>query len=161
MAFGVVILSVFLSGKESIPTADRALTKAVRASDLNAARAALDIGADPNRRDALGSTPLHSAARRGDLPMARLLVERGADAGASNSHSGETPLHSAARGRNSEMIQLLIEAGANPSARLETSLEQCNGTVYPTGSTAMDIARQSGFGRVEQALSSNAPPTRR
>ena len=45
---------------------------AVRSGDLEAARAALDSGADANIRDSLGATPLHAAvwAGRADLVVA-------------------------------------------------------------------------------------------
>ena len=39
----------------------------------------LDAGADINRSDDDGSTPLHYAALLGSTPLARLLVDRSAD----------------------------------------------------------------------------------
>jgi len=49
----------------------------VRSPELTAQL--LDAGADPNGRDADGFTPLHSAARSGDVALVGLLLARGAD----------------------------------------------------------------------------------
>jgi ankyrin repeat protein len=49
---------------------------------------------DMAARDYWGSTPLHQAASHGNVDLARLLVERGADAAAHGNH-GSTPLHQA------------------------------------------------------------------
>ncbi|MBI4559003.1 MAG: ankyrin repeat domain-containing protein [Candidatus Hydrogenedentes bacterium] len=51
----------------------------------------LQLGASPNARDRLGSTPLHWASRKSDPELARALLESGADPGVTNQH-GETPL---------------------------------------------------------------------
>lgn len=42
-------------------------------------RMLLDAGADPNRTDRTGNTPLHAAAKQGDAGVALLMLERGAD----------------------------------------------------------------------------------
>ncbi|HVM16254.1 MAG TPA: SRPBCC domain-containing protein [Gaiellaceae bacterium] len=55
------------------------LGTAAFARRLDAARALLDAGADPNGRGARGFTPLQTAAQNGDVPMVELLLERGAD----------------------------------------------------------------------------------
>jgi ankyrin repeat protein len=55
-----------------------ALGHAVAHGNLRRAAALLDAGAQANSRFRDGSTPLHLAARRGDEPMARLLVRFGA-----------------------------------------------------------------------------------
>ena len=55
------------------------LGTAAFARQLDAARALLDAGADPNARGAGGFAPLHTAAQNGDVPLVELLLERGAD----------------------------------------------------------------------------------
>jgi ankyrin repeat protein len=68
----------------------------------------IDGGADVNWKGPHGSTPLHSAAWRGDVEVVRLLLERGAKPTARNAR-GETPLHSAAHEGKLAVAKLLIE----------------------------------------------------
>jgi ankyrin repeat protein len=48
---------------------------------LETAKQIIDAGADPSAADERGWTPLHSAGIAGHIPLARLLVEAGADGG--------------------------------------------------------------------------------
>jgi Ankyrin repeats (3 copies) len=61
---------------------------------LEAARLCLDAGADPNQFLPVHrhSTPLHQAAINDDLPILKLLVERGAHLGTLDTMWGSTPL---------------------------------------------------------------------
>ncbi len=62
--------------------------------------------------NAADETPLMMAALRGDLPSARLLLERGA----AINRPGWTPLHYAASGPEPKMVALLLERGAQIEA---------------------------------------------
>jgi ankyrin repeat protein len=62
---------------------------------LDVARLLLDGGADPNRADSDGGTPLMAGVRTGSLAMLRLLLERGAAVDAVNPESSETAFHAA------------------------------------------------------------------
>jgi len=55
-----------------------------------------------------GSTPLHQASVGGNVNLARLLIEHGADATAQNKH-GMTPLHQASQHGNEDLAQFLAE----------------------------------------------------
>jgi uncharacterized protein len=82
------------------------LGTAAFARDLDAARALLDAGADPDGRGGLGFTPLHTAAQNGDAELVRLLLERGAD----TSVAAEDGLTAADRARaagHEEVLALL------------------------------------------------------
>lgn len=85
-----------------------------------AARVLLDFGADPRMpsRNEMRVAPLHSAVARRSLPVARLLLDRGADVNARQAGSF-TPLHGAAANGDRAMAELLVEHGADPSARNE------------------------------------------
>lgn len=56
-------------------------------------------------------TPLHIAAKRGNLDIVQLLIERGAELNALNS-MGQTPLFLAVQGGHKDIANLLIERGA-------------------------------------------------
>lgn len=72
------------------------------------------VDADPgivNCADPLGWTPLHEAARTGEIATARLLLDRGARLDAVN-EDGATPLHVAERAQEPEMARFLRAAEA-------------------------------------------------
>ena len=65
---------------------------------------------DPNRADRWGRRPLSMVAQHGDVGLARLLLDCGADVDAGRSHA--TPItHAAARGAH-ELVDLLRAEGA-------------------------------------------------
>jgi len=88
-----------------------------------------------------GRTPLHLAASRGHLDVARLLVESGADVDA-RSEFGYTPLHVAAMEGYLDVARLLVESGADVDARDKK------------GRTPLDLARKGGHREVMKLLKS-------
>ncbi len=84
----------------------------------------IEAGADVNAKDSNTWTPLHYAASRGHLEVARVLITARADLNAkgdSRSFVQEfdsgTPLHLAVRGDHAELVGLLMDKGANPEVR--------------------------------------------
>ena len=57
-------------------------------------------------------SPLHEAARKGDVPEAKKLLEAGADLTARDEHLRSTPLAWAAKFGQLEMVQFLLGRGA-------------------------------------------------
>lgn len=82
----------------------------------------IDRGADVNAQGANGITPLHWAARSGNLLVARLLLDRGADVNVYDQYSGpivsssicgtvlQVAINSGAK--NEEMASFLVNHGA-------------------------------------------------
>lgn len=71
-------------------------------------------------RDDRGWTPLHVAARMGDLGEVQRLLDDGADVNAPSwgpKAPGTTPLHLASTGGHVNVMNLLLERGANIEAR--------------------------------------------
>ncbi|TFH44092.1 MAG: ankyrin repeat domain-containing protein, partial [Lysobacterales bacterium] len=58
-----------------------------------------------------GNTPLHLACRKGELEIARLLIDAGADLNVIN-EQGMTPLRQAIKSVNIDMVKLLLDRGA-------------------------------------------------
>lgn len=69
--------------------------------------------ADPNFVDAQGNTQLHMAARKGNLALAKALLEAGANPNAAN-EDGMTPLHHATYESETKLALLLLDHGADP-----------------------------------------------
>ncbi|HRI12162.1 MAG TPA: ankyrin repeat domain-containing protein [Verrucomicrobiota bacterium] len=93
------------------------LQRAARKGWTNAIVYLLDLGVPPDSAPTDDrATALHIAARAGDLPLAALLLNRGANVN-SLGNSNETPLHAAVRSGHRAMAELLIERGADLNAR--------------------------------------------
>jgi ankyrin repeat protein len=73
-------------------------------------------GANASAASDLGVTPLWLTSERGDVEVARRLLDAGANPNAPLL-SGETPVMTAARAGMAEYIDLLISRGADPNAR--------------------------------------------
>lgn len=95
-------------------------------------------GADPNARREDGATPLHRAARAGSRQVARVLLQAGADANASQ--AGLSPLHIAARAGHWAVAELLLAAGADADA-----VDDC-------GRTALELAESAGYQSVAELV---------
>ncbi|HEV7802355.1 MAG TPA: ankyrin repeat domain-containing protein [Burkholderiales bacterium] len=97
---------------------DRGLLDAVKKVNIARVRELLEAGADIETRDQRpneGETPLHHAARTGNVELAKLLVAKGANINVAGP-SGFVPLHVAAGLNRRAMAEYLLAAGANPNA---------------------------------------------
>ncbi|KAJ2952045.1 hypothetical protein O0L34_g4306 [Tuta absoluta] len=71
------------------------------------------MDADASAKDNAGFTPLHVAAAKGHVRIARLLLQYGANVSAA-ANGGIRPLHEAAENCHVEVIRLLLAYGADP-----------------------------------------------
>jgi ankyrin repeat protein len=88
-------------------------------------RQLLDAGADPKLASASGETPLMTAALKGSVAIARLLIDGGAEVNAQTTSGasslfatsppvcGESALHLAAAEGHGAMVELLLSRGAS------------------------------------------------
>ena len=93
-----------------------ALHLAIFGGQEEAARALLGQGADPNAlstNENVRVPPLGTAAFVRSVPLARLLLDSGADVNG-RGEGGFTALHSAAQNGDEELARLLLERGADP-----------------------------------------------
>ena len=103
------------------------------------ASCSLQAGADMDKTDGRGLTPLYVAAARGYNKAAACLVEAGADKDKADL-SGFTPLHAAVGRGHVEMTRYLVNAGANKDA------------ANLAGITPMLAAAKKGFLRMARVL---------
>ena len=91
------------------PVGQTALHLALRDRSPRVVKALLDSPAlDVNAHNASGESPLMMAALRGNLELARILLERGAKV----HQDGWSPLHDAATGPEPRLVALLLDRGA-------------------------------------------------
>ena len=89
----------------------------------------MQLPLDPNVNDADGMTPIVRAAANGRVPVARLLLEAGADTDLA-CEEGVTPLLMASVGGHVEAVRLLLEAGT------DTDFSDNNGITALMGASA-------------------------
>ena len=78
---------------------------------------ALFPGADVNKSDDFGRTPLHVAASADYSEMVRFLIEKGANVHARTAGEDQTPLYYAAKNEAVKCVQMLLAFGADIEVR--------------------------------------------
>lgn len=93
------------------------LIGAVTSGHVRKAIGSIARGAEVNvAKDKNGQAALHIAAWTGNVEIARILVENGADVNIKD-RGGETPLHIASYYGKADMVRFLLENGAKVGAR--------------------------------------------
>ncbi|REK87836.1 ankyrin repeat domain-containing protein [Streptomyces inhibens] len=95
----------------------RHLFEAILMGDTARVKALLRSGADPERADSEGTTPLYAASVNGEAAIARLLLVAGASPDTESSGLGSegTPLCAAACWGHTETVRELLAHGADPN----------------------------------------------
>ena len=119
--------------------AQSVLADRIQSGDRNAALAMIADGADVNRAQADGSTPLHWAVYRVDREIVNALLKKGARASVTNRY-GSSPLAEATRVANAEIAGMLLEAGADANVANDD------------GQTPLMLAARAGSVPVAQLL---------
>ncbi len=95
---------------------------AAQEGDLEAVRALLQQGADPNAAQPDGLTGLHWAALNDKLGIAEILLYAGATVSPVTRIGGYTPLHLASQSGHGVLARALLEAGADANAYTTTGV---------------------------------------
>lgn len=130
------------AGASAAPEGSRIspLAEAMRAGSLESARLLMRAGADPNRPDRDGKTPLILAVLGGQDALVEELLGNEADPNGRNAEDGTTPLMWAANTGRKSYVDLLLERGAD--AGLEAN----------DGWTAGEAARMAGHEEIARIL---------
>lgn len=119
--------------------ATRDLATLIQAGDSKAALQEIQAGADVNRAQADGTTPLMWAVYRKDDDVAQALLAKKADANATNQF-GANALTEAARQSDERLVKMLLDAGAKADS------------ANPDGETALMVAISGGDLPIVQML---------
>jgi ankyrin repeat protein len=111
--------------------AQRPLAELIQNGERAAALAAIEDGADVNRAQGDGTTPLHWAIYKVDRELVAELLDRGAKADVTNKY-GSSPLSEAVKLGDLELVEQLLDGGAD--------VESPNGD----GQTALMLAADVG-----------------
>ncbi|MFJ9248587.1 ankyrin repeat domain-containing protein [Streptomyces sp. NPDC101776] len=97
----------------------RRLFGAIQGGDTAVVTAVLRSGADPERADSEGTTPLYAAAVNGEAAITGLLLAAGASPATESSGTGAegTPLCAAACWGHTDTVRELLAHGADPNVR--------------------------------------------
>jgi ankyrin repeat protein len=144
----------------------RRLFAATVVGDTDAVRAALRDGADPERADSEGTTPLYTASVNGEAAIARLLLTSGASPDTESSGIGAEglPLCAAACWGHTETVRELLAHGADPNAREDhgtgrSALDWANNGPHPeTAELLAEAGATAAGGAVPQRCSASGVP---
>ena len=145
------------------------LFEAVRKGDVAGVTAALDKGADVNAKFRYGTTALFKAAERGYTEVAKILLDRGADAKVKDTFYGATAmtwaldnnhfavvklllekgggdvdevLSQGTRGNNAELVKVALDKGGATPAALSAALELASASTE--GAPIVDMLKKAG-----------------
>ena len=97
----------------------------------------LEQGADRDKKDVDGNTPLHDAASYGHLEIAMLLMSYGADLNAKN-NDGQLPIDLA---DDDEMIEAFYD---EPRRRMDHGHKRSNAAISSSSSQQYDVNNEEG-----------------
>ena len=131
-ALGIlVVVEAVLAQVQQVQKAPRDLATLVQAGDTKLALEQIRAGAEVNRAQPNGTSPLMWAVYRADYEVAEALIAKKADVNVTNEF-GATPLTEAARESNVRLVKMLLDAGAK--------VDSAN----PDGETALMMAISGG-----------------
>jgi ankyrin repeat protein len=135
------------------------LFEAAAVGEVAVVRRKLTEGWEIEDRGDDGFAPLHLAAYFGQLEVARLLLERGADPNAvASNDSRVTPLHSAVSARRRDLAGLLLALGASANAVQKGGWTPLHAAAHNGDEAIVDLLLLRGADATRPADDGRTPP---
>ena len=118
------------SAASAVDANNHLLRIAARDGSLAEVTTLIEAGADVDKANTNGATPLYIAAQNGHLTVVTKLITAGADVNKARTTDGCTPLYSAASKGHTAIVSKLLQHGADKSIRgwqNKTPLEAAQG----------------------------------
>lgn len=106
LLINLIVLSLFAADDKND------LMRACIEGNIKQMQALLDAGADVNKANGQGRTPLYEASVEGEKEVAEMLISAGADVDKADIY-GWTPLHQASDRGHEEIVEMLLISGAD------------------------------------------------
>jgi outer membrane protein assembly factor BamB len=133
------------------------LLAAAKKGDAAAVKALLAKGADVNAKSAYGVTALGFAADRGQVEVAKVLIEHKADVNVKDSFYQATPLSWAASRGHAGVVKVLVEAGAKDVESVLVSAAATGEIAVVRALLETNKIKAEGLTRALQAVHSDKP----
>jgi ankyrin repeat protein len=133
-----LLLATLAISCSGVALADSPLADAIQAGNRLAALELIEEGADVAATQGDGTTPLHWAVYKIDVPLVEALLARGANAAVMNDY-GASPLTEAVKVAHAGLVERLLEAGADPES---PNLDGQTALMVAARAGSVDIARQ-------------------
>ncbi len=118
----------------------------------------LDKGADPNRADNNGATPLLIACQEGHLAIAKKLLDKGADPNKAD-NNGATPLFVACQEGHQAIVEKLLDKGADPNRADNDGFGLLHTASYETSGNVLSfLLKKFGKDKINQTANGGFTP---
>lgn len=143
----ILITSIILIGCDSPPNN---ICDAAYYGNIEAVKSFLEDGTNINAKDdKYGATPLHEAASRGHIEIAKLLISKKANVDSKGKY-GETPLHRAVLGGHADLVDLLIQKKANVNAKEDDGTTVLESAIKYKETKIIELLRNHGGKTTEE-----------
>ena len=106
-------------------------------TDIARIKELIDKGADVNKKNQFGTTPLEYACKTGNLEVAKLLIEHGAKINEKIEHNKTVLIDALVENNDYELVKYLLQQGADVNAKDDEGIPTLF-YIYPSGQSVFN-----------------------
>ena len=133
-------------------TKNTAIHRAAYKGFSEVAELLLKKGADLEKYNSVGLTPLHAAAANNNTEVTTILIKYGAHVDVLTATMGMTSLHIGVQARHFEICEVLLKKGANPNIKDEKGRTPLDIAIAERKNHEGDIRRQGEYDKIIELL---------